>query len=164
MYHGKNVAAHLGTHARVIKKVFKAKLADVVSVHKIHSDYPTIPPTIMLPQLAGLDVVKEFGCPVCPQAGSKSTVDQHIRAKHPRQGHKAQADVYTQVLNKGAARTRLRVTPIGKVSDEDEDTPTGEWKAKFKSLYKTVLDTTRATPYISYRCSQVLNTTFTGGT
>lgn len=150
MYHAKNVAAHLGTHSRVIKKAFKTKLADVVSVQSIHGDYPTIPPTTVLPQLAGLDMVKEFGCPVCPQAGSKATVEQHIRAKHPRQGHKAQADVYTQVLNKGAARTRLRVTPIGEVSDEDEETTTGEWKAKFKSLYKTVLDTTRTTPNARY--------------
>ncbi|TEB37068.1 hypothetical protein FA13DRAFT_1787319 [Coprinellus micaceus] len=150
MYHAKNVAAHLGTHSRVIKKVFKTKLADVVSVQRIHSDYPTIPPTTVMLELAGLDMVKEFGCPVCPQAGSKATVEQHIRAKHPRQGHKAQADVYTQVLNKGAARTRLRVTPIGQVGDKDTDTPAGEWKGKFKSLYKNVLDTTRVTPNARY--------------
>jgi hypothetical protein len=150
MYHAKNVAAHLGTHSRVIKKVFKTKLADVVSAQRIHSDYPIIPPTTVMPELAGLDMVKEFGCPVCPQAGSKATVEQHIRAKHPRQGHKAQAGVYTQVLNKGAARTRLRVTPVGQGNNEDADTPAREWKAKFKSLYKNVLDTTRVTPNARY--------------
>ncbi|TEB27627.1 P-loop containing nucleoside triphosphate hydrolase protein, partial [Coprinellus micaceus] len=110
----------------------------------------------------GVQMVKEFGCPQCPKAGSREYVRKHIISAHKGQKLKPQPDVYTQILNKGITKSKLRVRPafLGVQNHPDDDGAGAEWEKIFRDTVKHVAGKTRTPSNARYISPWIMRTSW----
>lgn len=149
-YHGKNITSHLQrTHSISITTALLANIQSVIDASTIVVKYMPMTPfkDAFYKEFVGIKMEKEWGCPVCPVAGDKKYVRNHLSGQHS--DHKnlpLEPNIYTQVLNKAMTKTKLRVIPRSIQSDVNSTDPATEWSNRFINSHTTLLNQTRSIP------------------
>ncbi|KAJ3539138.1 hypothetical protein NMY22_g4870 [Coprinellus aureogranulatus] len=147
LYTSKNIEAHVKSHRKTLPQGFKKKITEIVQKMGIIDHYPILSKTEEIMELGGVEVQLEYGCPECAKAGTEVGVTQHIYDNHPGKGLKPVSNVGTQVMNKGAARTKYRIRRFSEQSQppaQEECSAKAEWKKTFCNSYRNVFTTARA--------------------
>ncbi|KAJ3542449.1 hypothetical protein NMY22_g3516 [Coprinellus aureogranulatus] len=147
LYTSKNIVAHVKQHRKGLGQVFKDKITQVVMEQGILDHYPILSTTGPIMELGGVEVEEEYGCPECSKGGTESSIARHIYLEHPAKGCKPVPHIYTQVMNKGAGKTKYciqRFIQAETAQANNRDSPQAEWKKAFSNSYRNVFTTARA--------------------
>lgn len=161
-YTSSNVASHLSKSHKVrTTPAFKAKLNTVIMARNIVDVFPEIPLTIKPAyyEFAGITLVKEFGCPKCPLAGSLAYIKRHISDTHGKGGLPV-PDIYTQVLNKAVTKSKIRIYPPTKDAPLDPEVPFENWTLQFVEAHQSLLESARLVPNARHISPWLLRTSW----
>jgi hypothetical protein len=155
-YHLGNAGTHLrSVHQVPFTEQVKMCLARCACEFQIQAKYPSIPPSQIptVEQIAGIAMIQEYGCPGCPIAGSKKYIQNHLAKESTHRGHNGVpvGGTYTQTINKGNMKVKIRVLPStqGNQSAESNKGPDA-WIELFRRNLTVIQIRARQTPNARY--------------